>query len=174
MLFLLHSLYLTFAFLFLWDSFWFFFSLTPEDSYPPLCVSAQPSTTLPPSQPNNPYFSVMPLNPVVQQVPTARAAFPTGYMRPAHQRLTRTAISGVDSRDSREFRWNRVLRYVHDVSSPHRVRHCPLYRKRPNIGDWSHSCLCDRCMVRCQDDCGWIRMHNAHCDQPSNRGYGHQ
>ncbi|EWC43712.1 hypothetical protein DRE_07464 [Drechslerella stenobrocha 248] len=91
-----------------------FFSLTPDDPSPPPCTSAQPITT----QPTTSYFPVMPVNPVVQQV-APRTAFATGYLRPAYQRLTKHAISAVDSRDSREFRWGRVLRYVHDVSAPH-------------------------------------------------------
>ncbi|KAJ6262684.1 hypothetical protein Dda_1240 [Drechslerella dactyloides] len=97
-----------------------FFSLTPEDPQQPLCTTAQqqPSNAVRDPQPATSYFPVMPVNPVVQQV-APRATFATGYMGPAYQRLTRHAISAVDSRDSREFRWNRVLRYVHDVSAPH-------------------------------------------------------
>ncbi|KAF3932033.1 hypothetical protein ABW20_dc0104196 [Dactylellina cionopaga] len=95
-----------------------FFSLTPEDSYPPLCTSTQPSTTLRENQQGNSYFPIMPVNPVVQQI-APRNGYQTGYMRPTYQRLTRNAVATVDSRDSREFRWNRVLRYVHDISAPH-------------------------------------------------------
>ncbi|KAF3170344.1 hypothetical protein EYR41_011701 [Orbilia oligospora] len=91
-----------------------FFSLTPEDSYPPLCTTfAQPATT-PRENHVNSYFPIMPVNPVVQQI-----APRTGYHRQTYQRLTKHAISAVDSRDSREFRWNRVLRYVHEISAPH-------------------------------------------------------
>ncbi|KAK6513513.1 hypothetical protein TWF281_005136 [Arthrobotrys megalospora] len=101
-----------------------FFSLTPEDSYPPLCTTfAQPATT-PRENHVNSYFPIMPVNPVVQQV-APRNGYPTGYHRPTYQRLTKHAISAVDSRDSREFRWNRVLRYVHDISAPHGVKFPP-------------------------------------------------
>ncbi|KAK6332654.1 hypothetical protein TWF730_004314 [Orbilia blumenaviensis] len=101
-----------------------FFSLTPEDSYPPLCTTfAQPATT--PRENNlNSYFSIMPVNPVVQQV-APRNGYSTGYHRPTYQRLTKHAISAVDSKDSREFRWNRVLRYVHDISAPHGAKFPP-------------------------------------------------
>ncbi|KAF3940398.1 hypothetical protein ABW19_dt0203240 [Dactylella cylindrospora] len=129
----------------------FFFSLTPEDSYPPLCTSTQPSTTLKENQAVNSYFPIMPLNPVVQQVAPTRATFPTGYMRPSHQRLTRSAVAAVDSRDSREFRWNRVLRYVHEISAPHgsgfppsdawvrQQRMRTLSSPRDDINDGGHS-----------------------------------
>ncbi|KAK6514390.1 hypothetical protein TWF506_008785 [Arthrobotrys conoides] len=91
-----------------------FFSLTPEDSYTPLCTTfAQPATT-PRENHVNSYFPIMPVNPVVQQI-----APRTGYPRQTYQRLTKHAISAVDSKDSREFRWNRVLRYVHEISAPH-------------------------------------------------------
>ncbi|KAK6530087.1 hypothetical protein TWF694_003459 [Orbilia ellipsospora] len=92
-----------------------FFSLTPEDSYPPpICTSIQPSAP----QQTNSYFPIMPVNPVVQQI-APRHGYPTGYYRPTYQRLTRHAVAAVDSKDSREFRWNRVLRYVHEISAPH-------------------------------------------------------
>ncbi|RVD81511.1 uncharacterized protein DFL_009375 [Arthrobotrys flagrans] len=95
-----------------------FFSLTPEDSYPPLCTTfAQPAIT-PRETRINSYFPIMPVNPVVQQI-APRTGYPTGYHRPNYQRLTKHAISTIDSRDSREFRWNRVLRYVHEISAPH-------------------------------------------------------
>ncbi|EPS44819.1 hypothetical protein H072_1176 [Dactylellina haptotyla CBS 200.50] len=95
-----------------------FFSLTPEDSYPPLCTSAQPSTNLCETQLSNSYFPIMPVNPVVQQI-APRNGYATSYQRPTYQRLTKHAVAAVDSRDSREFRWNRVLRYVHEISAPH-------------------------------------------------------
>ncbi|KAK6332849.1 hypothetical protein TWF696_002870 [Orbilia brochopaga] len=103
-----------------------FFSLTPEDPHPPLGTSAQQpsSNAVRETQPTTSYFPIMPVNPVVQQV-APRATFPTGYMRPAYQRLTKHAIQTVDSRDSREFRWNRVLRYVHEISAPHGAKFPP-------------------------------------------------
>ncbi|KAF3927410.1 hypothetical protein ABW21_db0206134 [Orbilia brochopaga] len=103
-----------------------FFSLTPEDPHPPLGTQVQQISAVPQqtAQQSPSYFPIMPVNPVVQQV-APRAAFATGYMRPAYQRLTKHAVSAVDSRDSREFRWNRVLRYVHEISAPHGTKFPP-------------------------------------------------